>query len=105
MHTLEKLVAIAFLSIVELSQVSAQEYRKATELERIRAYCDEVGAQAERGHFVFGSPGFVLGAGIGAAIRRNLDHQRAFDNCMTMHGYVRTDKDETSAPPGARHVK
>lgn len=92
-----KSVAKLYLVVMVLSGgvtgATATEYRKATEMERVTAYCDEAAAQAERGHFAFGSPMFVAGAGIGAAIRRSIDHQRAFDNCMTMHGYAKVDGD------------
>jgi hypothetical protein len=80
--------------IVALSSVCplyATEYRKATEIERLQAHCDQAGSQAERSYFAFGAPLFVAGAGIGAAIRRSIDHQRAFDNCMAEHGYIKVD--------------
>ena len=96
------LIVVTILLISGFGRASATEYRKATDVERLQAYCDEVGAQAEQGYFAFGSPMFVLGAGIGAKIRRNIDHQRAFDNCMQSHGYVRTDQDQSIAVPDSK---
>jgi hypothetical protein len=79
------------LFLIASSAVKADEYRRATDMERVRAYCEEVGASAERGEFAFGSPLFVALAGIGNAIGNGVAHQRAYDNCMTVNGYVRSD--------------
>jgi hypothetical protein len=59
-------------------------------MESVRAYCEEFGASAERGSFAFGSPLFVLAAGIGSLIGNSIEHQRAYENCMTVHGYIRS---------------
>jgi hypothetical protein len=40
------------------------------------------------GHFVMGSPAFVAGASIGAAIGGAINHARSYDQCMTLHGFV-----------------
>jgi len=73
------------------SAAQAQEYRRATNMERVQAVCHQVGASAERGHFAFGSPLFVAISGIASAIGNGIEHQQAYDNCMTYYGFVRSD--------------
>lgn len=86
------------ICLIACSGSKADEYRKATDMERVRAYCEEVGASAESGQFAFGSPLFVALAGIGNAIGNGIAHQRAYDDCMTVNGYVRSDASFTPEP-------
>ncbi len=60
-------------------------------MERIQAYCHQVGASAERGSFAFGSPLFVAISGIASAIGNGIQNQETYDRCMTYHGFVRSE--------------
>jgi hypothetical protein len=51
------------------------------------AYCDNASMGIGGGQVVVGSPSFVLGASIGAAIRRSIDQSRFKENCMVMNGW------------------
>jgi hypothetical protein len=64
-------------------------YRRATGFEQVKAHCEAYADGSGEGYFAFGRPAFVAGAAIGNVIGNAIRHARSYDECMTVHGFVR----------------
>jgi hypothetical protein len=67
----------------------SEGYRRATSFEQIKAICEAYAdGRPQPGYFVAGNSAYVgmtsFAYGVGGLVR----HARAYDQCMTVHGYV-----------------
>ena len=82
--------ALALMSLT-VATARADEYRKATDVERLEAYCHTVAAGGEQGQAAFGTLVSAAVGGLGGLIGNVVAHQQAYEHCMTYHGYARAD--------------
>ena len=71
------------------AQITIDGYRIASPFERLKAVCEATADGSGTGVFAFGKPAFVGGAILGNAIGNAIRHARSYDQCMTIHGFVR----------------
>jgi len=63
------------------------------------ARCEMVSSSVDQGYFAMGSPGFVMGAGIGNAIANDMRRNDFVKQCMTLHGWRGVPQTGAGYPP------
>lgn len=68
-------------------------------VEMAMARCEMLSSSVDQGYFAMGSPGFVMGAGIGNAIANDMRRNDFVKQCMTLQGWRGVPQASGGYPP------
>lgn len=96
-HATAVLVALAFLASAAFAASKYVRVAEGSDFEFAKAKCELMSMGVGQDYMVWGSPAYVAGYSIGAAIGNAIQQQMFIERCMVLHGWKKVKVAATRA--------